>query len=112
MSALTGCCNGLRVIEFESGVCVHIVRVVHECVQAGDGCKSLCFFKGAKMNLDALSLTLSREPRKKNSERVTACTGVRRGWKCAVVDGVLFTHTVGHFKIAIFGDRCSLSKRK
>ena len=43
------------------------------------------------MNLDGLSLTLSREPRKKNSERATACAGVRRGWKCADVDGVLFT---------------------
>ena len=38
-----------------------------------------------------------------------ACAGVRKRWKCPVVDDVLFTHTpVGHWKkIAIFGGRCS-----
>ena len=43
------------------------------------------------MNLDGLSLKLSLEPRKKISECVLTCAGVRKRWKCAVVDGVLLT---------------------
>ena len=44
------------------------------------------------MKLDGLSLSLklSLEPRKKISECVLACAGVRKRWKCAVVDGVQF----------------------
>ena len=34
---------------------------------------------------------------------VLACAGVRKRWKCAVVDGVVLTTPVGHWKNAIFG---------
>ena len=38
--------------------------------------------------------------------------GVRKRWYCAVVDGVLFTLPVGHWRIAIFGADPPSFKRK
>ena len=79
-----------------------VVCVVHECVYASDGCKSLWL---------QMTICLWRKdeprwpkPRKRKSECVTAYAGLRKSWRCVVVDGVLVALPVGR-KIAIFGAR-------
>ena len=85
---------GPRVVDVECVVCFQDVRVVHECVNASDGCKSLRMrttLWREDFNSESLSLNLVGLSHTRNSEYVTACAGVRRRWKCPVVDGVVFT---------------------
>ena len=61
------------------------------------------------MNLGGLSLKLRLEPSKKIRARM--CWSAQR-CKCVVVDCLLFTLSVGHWKIAIFGGRSPQVKEK
>ena len=54
------------------------------------------FVKAQRKTLLALVLSQRRT-------FVLACAGVRKRWKCAVVDGVVLTTPVGHWKNAICG---------
>ena len=99
VSALTGTAIrdiGLRVVDVESGVCVQDVRVVHGCVHASDGRKSLRLhmtsFKTQRLNAGSVSIPDGMSHARKIYECATTGRGVRKRKKCADPESVLFTH--------------------